>query len=113
LGEEEEGSEVEIPAGMEKAMNKASIFLSADEERLISLEFTKKEIMVSSRGKRGWYKEPFKAKYKGEEFLFLINPDFLLQILPRLRTTQLRKKNLKCEGENFIHVVSIKKPKRK
>jgi DNA polymerase III sliding clamp (beta) subunit (PCNA family) len=104
------GPEIELPKDLPEALERASVFSGKGFEALIfevTLTFSDNWLTVEGKNNVGWFEEKLRTRYKGEKICFGINPEFLHDILPILRTVQLAPNMLKFKGDAFIHCCSI------
>jgi hypothetical protein len=57
----------------------------------------------------GWYEERRKIKYSGEALSFMINPEFLKDILGKAQKVTLGNMKMKMEQDNTHFVVCLEK----
>lgn len=105
-----EGEEVNLPKGLDTALERAGIFRgSAGEgtEGMVTLTLTKNNLLVEGQNETGWFKEDIEMEYAGDAFSFSVTPDLLRLIVSDMESMELSNKIVKFTGENFIHCVAI------
>ncbi len=107
-----EGFEVEIPKGLKGALDRAEVFTETEfnQDRRVEITFKEGTLTLVGRNAYGWYREKMPLKYKGEPRTFQTHPGLLMEMLGMLDRVTIGERQLKMEGKNFEHVVSIMTP---
>ena len=112
-----DGVEIKFPKTLPDILNRALVFKKqeAGVDKEIKVEIENKKITIKARSATAWFEESTNMQYKGEASNFGINPNFLLDILDKLRICVLSKERTKIrfEGKNWIHVAMLMNPKKK
>jgi len=63
---------------------------------------------LTSKNVAGWVEESANIRYKEENVSFSINPIFLKEIVPQMRSCILGKASMRFEGDSWEHIVALK-----
>lgn len=104
-----EGPEIQFPKELEGALDWASIMTDGTikYEQKVSVDISKRGMVVKGEGPDGWAEETIRMRYQGEQIGFQAHPSFLREMAKLARKVTVSKEALKVEGEGFIHVVSL------
>jgi DNA polymerase III sliding clamp (beta) subunit (PCNA family) len=104
------GDEIVFPDDLSDIVIRSAVFMN-DEESNCQISLSKDSITVSGKGAYGWFEEETKAEYSGNAVTFLINPQYLINILKKKCTIKLLDNMLKFIAEYFVHCCAIQKDK--
>lgn len=100
---------ITLPKDFQKVVDRVQIMATAefDQDRQITLEFSKKGLTCRGQGPHGWVEETIRIRYK-EDFDLKIetHPTFLSEILTHLNEIIIGDSVLLFEGENFKYIIS-------
>lgn len=106
---EVEGTTLELPKDLEKALDWASIV--ADDkikyEQSVDVTIDKSSLTVRGQGPDGWAEETVMFKYRGAKHQFTAHPLFLKEMAKLGSKVTIGDTSLKIQGEGFIHLVSL------
>lgn len=104
-----EGPEIQFPKELEGALDWASVMTDGTikYEQKVSVDISKRGMVVKGEGPDGWAEETIRMRYQGEQIGFQAHPSFLREMAKLARKVTVSKEALKVEGEGFIHVVSL------
>lgn len=103
---EVEGTKIRLPKNLKEIIDRSSIMTDEDED-LITLFFSNGKLICKGSGTNGSYEEESKIIYKGPDIKITVNPIFLSQILPLIKSVILGDNRLLFEGDGFSHVLAI------
>lgn len=106
-----EGSTMSFPSNTGDILDKAGVFIDVDfdQDSYVEISITTKGSMkIRAEGDSGWFEETTRIKgYKGNDVSFIINPQYLLQILTKVNTATIGEDRVLFETEDFKHIVTI------
>ena len=104
------GSEIHFPDKIKDSIERAIVFTDTEEDdNDITIEIDKKETLIQSKSKNGWFKERISNKSK-TKVSFEINPFFLKDILKSSAKAIIDKKGgnlLKFSADKWEYVINI------
>ena len=104
-----QGAAVEFPTRIGGMIERAQIFAHGDlvQDKFIEVSIADDRLMIKGEGDAGWVKERARIDYSGPKVSFMVNPQFLMDVLDILSSVTIGKSRLKMEGEGFVHVVHL------
>lgn len=111
---EVKGYDIRFPTSLIKSLVSAEVLCEQDPsgDKFVWIDINENIIIIKSRSVKGWYQEKFKIKHKSKNKIrFEINSIFFRDILSHLKKAVIAKDKSKMKfiGENFIHVLSLRK----
>ncbi len=110
---ETEGDEFTLPETLIEAIKRADILATTEidfnDDKEITITISNNKVTVKGEGSLGSLKESMRTKYKGDDISFSTHPDFLIEILPHLQKAILGDSRMLFSGEDFDHVIAIKR----
>jgi len=106
-----QGEKIIFPEKIGKVLEKASVFSKREFllDETVSIRLDNKKARIRAEGESGWFEEEINARYLGEPITFHVNPVFLQEICEKLQTSYLAEGRIKFVGENWGHVVALKR----
>jgi len=106
-----QGEKIIFPKKIGKVLEKASVFSKREFllDEAVSIQLGNKKARIRAEGESGWFEEEINARYLGEPITFHVNPVFLQEICEKLQTSYLTEGKIKFVGENWGHVVALKR----
>ena len=106
---EEDGAEkVSLPANLGEIVSRAKVMQDPETDPQVGVKITPKELVLTSRKDTGWYKEKKRVKYDGPELEFLVNPEFLAEILELTRQVKIiGNQRIKLETDTIQFVAAL------
>lgn len=102
------GIKTQLPKGIEKAVERASIFSSTNvNEDHVAVKVTGGKVSVRGEGAAGWYTETKKINYSGKPLLFTISPYLLNEIVSKYSECHIGKGRLKVEMGKFVYMTVL------
>lgn len=105
-----EGVAVTLPQTLADVMERAAIFAKRehklDAEAIITI--ADKKIKVESQSDYGWFSEERNIRHAGEPVTFVIQPEFLHEILSKLTSCIIGMHAIKFTGEGWEHIIRLK-----
>lgn len=110
----EDASEVKLPQDLPEVLERSGIFASAEDRELdlVDVEVADNWIKVKSENDRGWIQEKIRAKTKGADLYFSVNPSILRDILKITDTALMTDKLIRFNAPDFAHVVTLRQPEK-
>lgn len=78
-----------------------------DIDRSITVTVNDGAITCKAQKERGWITKTIDTTYKGETFVFMVNPLFFSQILKQATSFALTGNKGRFDSENFSHILSL------
>ncbi len=115
------GHEFEFPKELGEVLERAGVF-SVDNELndpSVRIDLSKGRLAVESSNGVGWFKERVRAKYDGPHITFEANPEFLIKMMPIIKTASItvgdkslpnKTGMLKFKGDSFVHCFTMSIP---
>lgn len=108
-----EGKKILFPKKISSVLEKAAIFTKeeflTDQSVTVSLE--NKKMSIQTKGESGWFEGKINIRYSDDPITFAINPTFLKEICEKIQTSCFTDGKIKFIGENWEHVIALKKRK--
>jgi len=101
------GRKLLFPDGIEKLLERASIFLKESEEKFVTIAADEKKMVISSQGKTGGFEEPIKLKEATKYLEFIIMPQLLQTILASTNKCIVSKDALKFKSKKWRYMTKI------
>ena len=101
---------IKFPTGMKDALDRAHIFTKQDLviDQKVQIEIKGNHLTCTGRGEYGWLTEKMKIENKaGQDCTFLINPDFLRQILNLTNEFSITESFIRFTGKEFTHLLAL------
>lgn len=111
--EKTEGVEVEVPADEIIAMLETAGAFAEDQDSSapkVNIKLAENWFMVRTANSVGWFEEKVRTRYKGEPLEFIVNPNFLRDILDKLTAMTITERTLHFSTDEFVHVCVYSKP---
>ena len=108
--QEGEESYVELPADMRGALDRAGIFAKRESviDQEVQIEIKGNCLTVTGRGEYGWLTEKMKIDNSiGKDCSFLINPNFLQQVLDLTNKFNVTETFARFTGPEFTHLLAL------
>lgn len=105
--------EIELPANLTETIDRAEVFSKKEYEKdeLITIELSKKKLILKSKSDSGWFKEVNKCDYADADILsFDIQPIFLKDILTKTNICHISKKSnmvIFKEANKWIYLTKV------
>lgn len=91
-----EGSTINLPDKLAEGMDVASVFTD-DVDPVVLIKITKQFVAVSVKSDAGTVQYRSRINYKGEDFSFSVNPEFLKQMMEHSSTILINEGKAKLE----------------
>lgn len=104
-----EGEKIEFPDKMYDAIEKAAIFqanLKIESDRKITVRSRAGKIRIESHGTHGNFSETLTSGLE-QNFAFIINPAFMLQIMEKSNTVYFHADYIRIETEDYVFLTSL------
>lgn len=105
-----QGTEINLPAGLVEAIDKADIFVKSsvhEFDKQIFVYIKPNRVVLRGEGSFGWYEESVPAENEQQNFGFCVHPGFLRDILPHVHRAIVTDRLVVFEGDDFKHVFAI------
>lgn len=97
-----------LPRALSSAVDRAEIFSSDDQDNnVVKIEIEPGQLRIRSKSAHGYYKRPFKLKYKGEPRAFIISPKLLMDLLSRHTECVVGEKRIKVDAGSYVYASCI------
>lgn len=108
------GHDIRFPTSLIQSLVSAEVLCEQDPtgDKFVWVDVDGDKIIIKSQSVKGWYQEGFKLKHKSKNKIrFEINSIFFRDILSHLKKAVIAKDKTKMKfiGENFVHVLSLRK----
>jgi hypothetical protein len=105
------GQTVELPDGLEAAIDRAEVFSkeNADENHLLVV-LEDGLLKLEAIGMTGRYWEDASVKYDGDPLAFLIAPKMLQEVVKRSNKVKVTSEKLRVRGPGWAYVTSLTDP---
>lgn len=102
------GKQINLPKGLDKAINRAYIF-SRDNAEDTDVEITLKpgEAICKGEGALGMHEEPRKIEYTGDKMTFSISPDLLTDLCHKHTEAWVTPRTLTVKSGRFTFVTAL------
>jgi hypothetical protein len=102
----DKGIQLNFPKDTLKILDKAGIFSKRDSilNESVLIKLMKNKLIISSESETGWFKEPSKIDYTGDEFEFSITPYLLKDILQDATVCTISKNKLTFVNDNWKYI---------
>ena len=107
------GEKVTLPKALAEVCDRAGIFSKENEADYVLVDVRPGEIQVRADGISGWYVEPRKLKYKGEERTFLIPPQILADLVQRHNEVHLSQHLVQADLGSYVYLSALRAPASK
>lgn len=105
-----EGGQLVFPDNVLDIIDKAKIFSldPVSEKHMINVQIKDSTLTISSESHRGTFSEEIRARHRGDNANFRINPEFLKTVLNKISyQCKIDNTRAKFEGNNYEHVIRI------
>ena len=109
---DEDGEKLTLPNEIGSILDRANIFSkdTISNERVVHIHLTSQKkglLVISSRNESGWSNNDARTKYKGPDLNFMINADFLKDILQITNTIHIVDDVILFQDEATLHMVKL------
>ncbi len=102
-----DGERVDLPKNLTEGTDLASIFTTETDQPFISITIFNNKCLLSVSSEFGGMDFTTPIEYSGQKLEFIINPDFLLEMMKYSTSIVLTKGKAKLEAENFSLLTSL------
>ncbi len=109
----EESVVVEFPKKIIEALERAFVFTSpgmVENSRLVKITIKDGQMKISAKDEFGWFEETLRNKYKGEEIIFEIGVEFLLDLLKHSNNCEYTEGRIKFQSDSWEHIIATINP---
>lgn len=96
-----------FPRGIIQALERAQVMQGDDYLNLVHITLKNGLVKIRTEKKNGWYEEKKPVKYSGQPISFMVNLDFLKEILTKTLKVKFGETKIKIEKDNFHFVIVI------
>jgi DNA polymerase III sliding clamp (beta) subunit (PCNA family) len=103
-------TDITLPGELAGILKRAGIFTSgfANDEPYVRIGMKENTLEVSTECDIGWYQRNIECDYQGEQIEFLVNINFLQDMLSKnIQTTKLDGDKMIFEGDNWKHITAL------
>mgnify|MGYP000960081853 CR=1 FL=1 len=102
------GSQVQLPEGLEAAAEMARIFSRDNVENdSVEIQLVGNKLKLRGEGPQGWHTETKSIEYSGPDLAFRISPNLLKSVLARSRECILARTRLWIDAGKFMYVTAL------
>ena len=102
------GDEIILPAGVEEAVDRATVFSSENTDKnLLQVLIGNNVMVIRGDGNSGYYAERKKCQYDGPEISFYIPPALLIELVKRSSQCEVGQNKFKINGASWVFVASL------
>jgi hypothetical protein len=102
------GTKTQLPKGIEKAVERASIFSETNvNDNQVVVSISKGKVNIKGTGTSGWYSETKRINYDGAPMCFTIPPFLLNEIVAKYDECIINKNRLKINVGKFSYVTVL------
>ena len=107
LLEMEDAHEIKLPNNLGEIVGRAEVMKDDELDPQITLSISEDKLKITSRKDTGWYRETKRIKYSGEPFEFIINPQFLMDMMKKTRKVFVNSERMKIEDKDIQFVTCL------
>lgn len=100
-----EGTKGEFHPSVIEALERSKIMINTEND--VELKIKKGAMKIKTQREGGWYEEEKKIKYTGKPISFVVNLNFLRDILNKTQTVIFSDGKIKIEKDNFYFATAI------
>jgi DNA polymerase III sliding clamp (beta) subunit (PCNA family) len=106
-----EGLELKFPQATGEILERAAVFAKRDHflDESVTIQIAERKLTIEAKNPYGWFKESSPMQYTGEPRSFVMNPQFLKDIIGKLRTCILKDIAIRFAGEEWVYVSALKR----
>ena len=101
--------EIKIPEKLQEILERVEIFAKTQfgTDSLVDVIIKDKRVLVQSKNQSGWSEEECPIRYTGNPIEFSINPQFLQDMLPKIKACSIDNTKMQFKGDGWEHIVAL------
>lgn len=106
-----QGEKIDFPKGLDEALDRASVMDSASgmNEGEVKIKIEKNKFSIRTEKDDAWYIEQKKVQYNGKKLSFIVNPNFLQQVLKQSYQVFIDSGKMMIKEDKMRFVVCLEK----